>query len=140
MIDPLGEFAFDPSLGSMDPAEFAAMDDIYAGMVDGFRYGWSRGYYQCFAKCMIYGGGASAPILTKGAESAAEPLFEKMGTAAGRKYYTWKYPKWFKAGGKHSKVLAPGFGMTVAKAVSVVGWGFLIYEEYECMKKCMKCL
>lgn len=45
-------------------------------------------------------------------------------TLAAQKYYTHKYPNWFKAGGKYSKVLVPSTAGKLAlgvKSVSIVG-------------------
>jgi hypothetical protein len=126
----------------VDPLGLFSVDDAVSGAIEGFQHGWDSGYYKCLAKCMA--GDIWAPVSAKGVEELATRGVEHGGAEwVAKKYYTFKYPNWFTAGGNYSKVLVPklaGYMKLGAKAISVVGWGYFIYEEYECVKKCKKCL
>jgi hypothetical protein len=51
-----------------------------------------------------------------------------------RKWYTWKYPHWFRAGGRYSRVLVPRFAARVSVGLAVFGTA----EAWHCYEKC-KC-
>jgi len=78
------------------------------------------GYTACYAKCMLWGTSAKGGWELGG------------GVYVAKKYYTWKYPKWFKAGGKYSKKLVPKF-------VKKVGGGFAVFGAYEAWKCYQEC-
>lgn len=88
--------------------------------------------------------GGAAPVATKVIEKIVTHGVEHGGAEwIAKKYYTLKYPKWFRAGGKYSEALVPklaGYFKIGAKILSVAGWVVFDLEIYECTKKCMKCL
>ncbi len=123
---------------------FSDMPDLSIDIGEALKHGWESGYYKCFGKCMLLGGGAEAPAVTKGIEGIVTHGVEQWGAEwAAKEYYTLKYPKWFKAGGKYSEVLVPklaGYLKFGAKILSVAGWAVFDLEIYKCVKKCMECL
>jgi RHS repeat-associated protein len=130
-------------VNQIDPLGLISIGDVIIdGALEGFQHGWESGYYGCLAKCMA--GSILAPVGAKGAEELSTQMIEHGGAEwIARKYYTFKYPNWFTAGGRYSKVLVPklaGYMKLGAKTLSVAGWGYFIYEEYKCVKKCIKCL
>jgi RHS repeat-associated protein len=151
--DPLGlqESEFRPHPGFGDPP---VSDDAPWGsafpdpdsMVEGWRLGRESGYYKCYFKCLFLDGGVFASVIGK--------LFEEIitkgwlehggGEWIARHYYTKKWPKWFRAGGRYSKYWVPrlaGYVELGGKTASLLGWAVLYYEiYYKCIKKCEKCL
>jgi hypothetical protein len=80
----------------------------------------SSGYLACYLKCMKLDLGLEAGAELGGAEEV------------GRRFYTLRYPRWFKAGGRYSKVLVPQFanrlsGLLAAKSLC---------ETAHCFQKC----
>jgi RHS repeat-associated protein len=127
----------------IDPLGLFSINDRISGAIEGIQHGWDSGYYKCLFKCLLIEG-APPPAFAKGIEEAIKEFLKHGGAEKiARKYFSKKYPKWFQAGGKYSKVLVPGLAnkiMLGAKFISGVGWIYFIYEEYACAKKCMKCL
>jgi hypothetical protein len=119
--------------------------DLSIDIGEALKHGWESGYYKCILKCMTLEGGVFAPAVMKGLEKIVAHGVENAGGAEwiAQKIYTLKYPKWFKAGGKSSKVLVPklaGYLKSGAKALSVLGWAVFDLELFECINKCMECL
>lgn len=83
----------------------------------------SSGYMACYLKCM------GLDLGLKGAEKLGA------GEELGRRYYTAKYPRWFKAGGRYSKVLVPRFTGALAGYVLAP---LSICEAIHCADKCWK--
>ncbi|MCL5096522.1 MAG: hypothetical protein M1608_03105, partial [Candidatus Omnitrophica bacterium] len=79
------------------------------------------GYTTCYAKCMT-GVGTAVHI---GAELGG-------GTYVARKCYTWKYPKWFKAGGKYSKKLVPKLAGKISGCLAPLA----IKDAWDCYQEC----
>jgi RHS repeat-associated protein len=82
----------------------------------------SSGYIACYLKCMG---------LDFGLEGAAEAGGAK---ELGRRYYTNKYPKWFSAGGRSSKVLVPKFAGRLSGLLALKS----LCEVAHCTEKCLK--
>ena len=79
------------------------------------------GYTACYAKCMA------------GISTAADFGAELGGsTAAARRWYTWKYPKWFKAGGKYSKKLVPKLAGKISACLAPLA----IKDAWDCYQEC----
>ena len=78
------------------------------------------GYTACYARCMMLG-------------TSVEVAGDFASYPAARFYWTNKYPKWFKAGGKYSKVLVPRVARRFSFFVT-----FLIapYDIYHCYREC----
>ena len=80
-----------------------------------------NGYTHCFASCML------------GLPTAVDFGNELgLGKEAARRYYTFRYPKWFRAGGRYSKVLVP-------KLAARISWALLpmtARDIAECYNKC----
>jgi RHS repeat-associated protein len=81
-----------------------------------------EGYSACYAKCMALG---------TGLKGLAE--FD-VGAELGRLYYTAKYPKWFKAGGRFSKVLVPRLALRLGGGLAVLG----LCEVPHCIERCLE--
>jgi RHS repeat-associated protein len=82
----------------------------------------SSGYMRCWLKCMGLDLG-----LEGGAEAGgAEEL--------GRRYYTYKYPRWFRAGGRYSRVLVPQFASRLTHLLLLK----TVCEAAHCMDKCLQ--
>jgi len=81
-----------------------------------------NGYTSCYAKCMAG--------LKSGADAANELGGNKI---AASYYYKLKYPHWFKAGGRYSKVLIP----RLASRLTVAGLLTIPCDIIDCMSKCM---
>ena len=105
---------------------------------EGLCAGWQSGYYACYAKCVTIGESILKPTVTKHIviHKAAHPWIKKAGTWYGRWAWTRRYPRWFRAGGKKSKVLVPRTAGKVVKVVSVISWILIDYDVYHCIKKC----
>jgi hypothetical protein len=146
--DPSGlqESEFKPHPGYSDPpvsddAPWGSAFPDPESMSEGWKHGMESGYYKCLLNCMT--GGAFAPAVTESLKEAAVKGTEESADYWAKKYYTQKYPKWFKAGGKHSEKLVPRLAEKIkfgAKAVSILGWAYFDYEIYGCIKKCKECL
>ena len=80
------------------------------------------GYTACYAHCVVFGTTAKAASELGGAAFVA------------KRWYSWKYPNWFRAGGRYSKVLVPRFAARASFAFAVLG----LYDAYHCYKEC-KC-
>jgi hypothetical protein len=109
--------------------------------IRGTKHGIESGYYSCLFKCLF--GDIFAPFPGWLLEHGVEELAEHSAGPAARSYYTWKYPKWFRAGGVYSKVLVPRaveLVKAIGRGATVIGLAYLIYEEYACTKKCIGCL
>ncbi len=93
-----------------------------------------RCYARCTADALLapVGGLLSKEALVVAAEHyATEPL--------ARTYYSHRYPNWFRAGGRYSKVMVPGLAErlgNVGKGISIAGLGLFGYQMYACAKKC----
>jgi RHS repeat-associated protein len=83
----------------------------------------------CFAQCMLLHG------IKKGGEELISPALGKWGSML---YYHYT-DKRFKAWGRYSKVLVPALGEKIATGISGIGWAWIAYEAYECIKKCKEC-
>lgn len=94
---------------------------------------------ECLAKCM--GARLFDPLLIHAiAETGLKWAEHEGATLATRKYYTLKYPNWFKAGGKYSKVLVPNTAGKLAlgvKSVSILGWAYFSIEALDIADKCV---
>jgi hypothetical protein len=55
-----------------------------------------------------------------------------IGKELGRRYYTAKYPKKFKAGGRHSKVMVPRFAARLSGALAAL----TIPHVLNCIQEC----
>lgn len=82
----------------------------------------------CLAKCMLVPGGVKA------SEKLAGPKAGKWGAMA---WYHFK-DKRFKAWGRFSSKLVPKLGAKIASGISIVGWAWMAYEAYKCIKECQK--
>jgi RHS repeat-associated protein len=123
-----------------DPLGLFSLEDIGDALIEGTKRGIETGYYNCLLNCL--GGSVGAPLPGWLIEHTATEIGEHFAGPAARTYYSWKYPKWFTAGGRYSKVLVPNAIQavkSVGRAVGVAGLGLLIYEEYECANKCLDC-
>ena len=70
----------------------------------------------------------------KGAEELAGPT---AGKWTARIWYH-STDKRFSAWGRFSKFLVPKLAARIATGISVIGWGFLAYETYNCIKECQE--
>jgi RHS repeat-associated protein len=121
LIDPLGLMSVIvmPDIGydyCMHPETFGEM---------------SFEFEKCWLKCML---GVDV-LLESYAFSRGAPI---AGKGMAMLYYHHKYPKWFKAWGRSSKVLVPRLGARIATGISLVGWGLTAYDAYKCYDKCQE--
>jgi RHS repeat-associated protein len=78
------------------------------------------GYTACYARCML------GLTVAKGGNELG------IGKELGRRYYTAKYPKKFKAGGRHSKVMVPRFAARLSGALAAL----TIPHVLNCIQEC----
>jgi RHS repeat-associated protein len=83
----------------------------------------SSGYMACYLKCI------GLDLVLEATDKAGG------GKVAGRFYYSQKYPRWFKAGGRYSKVLVPRFAGALAGYVIAP---LSICQAIRCANKCWK--
>jgi RHS repeat-associated protein len=79
-----------------------------------------EGYTDCYAKCMLLGTSAHAGSELGGA------------TYIAKKWYSWKYPKWFKAGGKYSRKLVPKLAEKFGACLAPLA----IKDAWDCYHEC----
>jgi hypothetical protein len=127
-------------LGLLEPGELGLWD-IFDSISQGWTRGVESGYYTCLLDCM--GGYFAAPLPILIYEFAIESTVENLSGPAAKLYYTQRYPTWFKAGGKYSKVLVPNLQnsiKSVAKGAGVLGIALFLFKGYQCVDKCKDCL
>ena len=122
LVDPFGESDFNapPQSMSWPPAQVdpGGQYGFFDGLFDEFTD--SDGYTACYAKCMLGGTTAHAGAELGGA------------TYAAKKWYSWKNPKLFKAGGKYSKKLVPKLAGKLSACLAPLA----IKEASDCYKEC----
>ncbi len=84
-------------------------------------------FSRCWLKCMFWPSAISA---------TASQLTPLVGRGSAMVYFHFKYPTWFTAWGRASKVLVPKYGGYVAQGLSIVGWGLFAIDAYKCYNKC----
>jgi RHS repeat-associated protein len=105
-----------------DPVDQSDPEGLYGfwnGLWDEFTD--PNGYTACYARCML-GFGLTSHI---GSEFGG-------ATYAARKWYSWKYPRWFKAGGKYSKKLVP----KLAGKLNVCLAPLVAIDVWDCYNQC----
>ncbi len=139
----IGRFMQRDPMGYVDGVNlYAYVGNNPVTWIDPSGYGRHGDFWKCFGKCMLLEGGLLAPIVSKFAEELATKWLEHGGgkLVAGV-YYHIKYPKWFTAWGRSSKVYVPALASRLAfaaKAVSVAGWVVLGIEGIDCARKCSR--
>jgi RHS repeat-associated protein len=104
---------------SIDPLGLSTTSEEFWKMLNE-----SGDYTDCFAKCM-------APEI--GLDGAAELFGAYEGL--GRLYYGLRYPNWFTAWGRYSKVPVPRFASRASAVAAVAA----MYRSLECWDKCKDC-
>lgn len=101
-----------------DQADPEGLYNILNGLVDEFMD--PEGYTACYARCMLGGTTVHAGSELGGASYVA------------RKWYSWKYPKWFKAGGKYSKKLVPKLAGKISACLAPMA----VKDAWDCYQEC----
>jgi RHS repeat-associated protein len=118
-----------------------SLSDILVDTIMSYEGTIESGYYSCLTNCLF--GGITAPAIAKFAEEILMTIAHGGGfNMAARQWYKFKYPTWFKAGGKYSKKLVPDLVKKLSKFgkwVSIYGWAKFDEHLFRCIKDCMDC-
>ena len=125
-IDPLGLWATLPP-NMPDPVKHTL--DVIDGADPLPPLLLSDKFSRCWVKCMLGLGPTSTTVLFS---FGAKPG----GKGSAMLFYHLRYPKWFTAWGRTSKVLVPKLGARIANVISFIGWGITAYDSYSCYKSC----